>query len=159
MPALTDGALTLYESGAIVEYLEDRYPEPPLMPADAAGRALVRIEEIECTLYFGEAFRTVAVQLFLTPPERRDATAITEGKVAVRAELERLEERAAQRSGEFIAGSTLSRADLAWLPFIELCGRTGEQLDSKRTPWLVGWLDRMRARPSYDKSYPPHWRR
>jgi hypothetical protein len=25
-------------------------------------------------------------------------------------------------------------------------------------PWLHAWRERLRARPSYEKSYPPHWR-
>ena len=36
------GELTLTQSLAIIEYLEERFPEPPLLPADAAGRARVR---------------------------------------------------------------------------------------------------------------------
>src|SRR5207253_8319047 len=75
VPALTDDALALYESTAIVEYLEERYPTPPLMPADVAARAVVRIEELECLLYLAEAFRAVARQAFFTPPQQRDAAA------------------------------------------------------------------------------------
>jgi glutathione S-transferase len=51
VPALVDDGLALYESQAIVEYLEERYPERPLLPRDPAGRARVRIEELECVLY------------------------------------------------------------------------------------------------------------
>src|SRR5262249_22261650 len=42
IPVLVDDGLAIAESMAIVEYLEERYPEPPLMPADAATRARVR---------------------------------------------------------------------------------------------------------------------
>ncbi len=38
-----DEGLVLPESRVIMEYLEERFPEPPLMPADAADRALVRL--------------------------------------------------------------------------------------------------------------------
>ena len=51
VPALSDGDLSLYESTAIVEYLEERYPTPAVMPGDPAARALVRIEELECLEY------------------------------------------------------------------------------------------------------------
>src|SRR6266436_2217763 len=47
VPALSDGDLVLYESTPIVEYLEERYPVPALLPDDAARRATVRIEEVE----------------------------------------------------------------------------------------------------------------
>ncbi len=42
VPALVDGDLTLTQSMAILEYLEEKYPEPALLPADPEGRARVR---------------------------------------------------------------------------------------------------------------------
>ena len=43
VPALvTDDGLTLYQSLAIIEYLDETHPNPPLLPADARGRARVR---------------------------------------------------------------------------------------------------------------------
>jgi maleylacetoacetate isomerase len=42
VPTLEDGGVRLVQSTAILEYLEERYPEPPLLPDDAAGRARVR---------------------------------------------------------------------------------------------------------------------
>ena len=42
VPALDDGGPILTQSLAIIEYLEERHPQPPLLPADAADRALVR---------------------------------------------------------------------------------------------------------------------
>src|SRR5438094_4989330 len=101
VPALTDDGLTLYESSAIVEYLEERYPTPPLMPADPAARALVRIEELECLLYLAETFRGVARQMFFTPPEQRDAAALEAARADVRSQIERLAARAAGRRGRF----------------------------------------------------------
>ena len=38
VPALEDDGVTLWESTAIVEYLEERYPTPPLLPGDPAAR-------------------------------------------------------------------------------------------------------------------------
>jgi glutathione S-transferase len=158
VPALEDDGVTLYESSAIVEYLEERFPEPPLLPADPAGRARVRIEEIEAVSYFGDVFLGLGRRVFFTPPERRDAQAIEAARADVRNLLHGLEARAAKRGGPFITGR-LSRADLAWLPFVELAARAGVDLVQAETPWLVGWRGRMRERPSYERSYPPHWRK
>ncbi|WP_417513400.1 maleylacetoacetate isomerase [Minwuia sp.] len=41
MPVLHDGDTTLYQSLAIIDYLDARHPEPPMVPSDAAGRARV----------------------------------------------------------------------------------------------------------------------
>jgi glutathione S-transferase len=158
VPALTDGGLSLYESTAIVEYLEERYPEHPLLPADPGRRALVRIEELECVEYFFPKFQPVARQAFFTPPAERDAAVLDAARAEVRKEIDILEARAAKRGGSWIAGDGPTRADFTWLPFIELAARGGVDLEHERTPWLVDWRTRLRARPSYDKSYPPHWR-
>lgn len=155
VPALSDGPCDLYESTAIVEYLEEQYPTPTLLPA-AAARARVRIEELEAVDYFATAFRAVAQLAFFTPPERRDADALARARAALRTELERLEARAVARGERFIAGPSLTRADLTWLPFVEIGARAGVELDAT-TPWLVDWRTRLRGRPSYARSYPPHW--
>src|SRR5262249_28164530 len=43
VPALVEaGAAAITQSGAILEYLEERFPQPPLLPGDLAGRARVR---------------------------------------------------------------------------------------------------------------------
>ena len=130
-----------------------------LMPADPAARALVRIEELECLLYLAETFRAVARQAFFTPPEQRDAAALDAARADVRSQLERLEARAAGRRARYIVGDEPSRADFTWLPFVEIAGRAGTDVDRARTPWLIDWRETMRARPSYERSYPPHWRK
>jgi glutathione S-transferase len=159
VPALVDDGLALYESQAILEYLEERYPQRPLLPRDPAGRAQVRIEELECVLYFFETVREVVRQAFFTAPEKRDEKALVEARLALRGKIEQIEARVRVRGHDFIASAELTRADLTWLPFIELAARGGVDLEPAKTPWLAAWRTRMRARPSYEKSYPPHWRK
>ena len=158
VPALADDGVTLYESSAIVEYLEERYPAPALLPAEPARRGAVRIEELQCLLYFAERFTALARQVFFTPPDRRDAAAIEASRGEIRSQLAALERRAAGRDGEYLLGE-LSRADLTWLPFVEIAARAGVDLAPAETPWLADWRARLRARPSYERSYPPHWRK
>lgn len=53
VPTLVDGDITIGQSMAILEYLEETHPQPPLLPADAAGRARVRAiaQTIACDIH------------------------------------------------------------------------------------------------------------
>ncbi len=53
VPVLKDGDAVLTQSMAIIEYLDETYPEPPLLPADALGRARVRAiaQHIACEIH------------------------------------------------------------------------------------------------------------
>ena len=53
VPLLVDEGLHLHQSLAIIEYLDETHPEPPLLPADAAGRARVRAlaQDIACEIH------------------------------------------------------------------------------------------------------------
>jgi glutathione S-transferase len=56
VPVLEDDALCLPESAVIMEYLEERYPEPALLPADPADRALVRLVIERFDINLGDAY-------------------------------------------------------------------------------------------------------
>lgn len=53
VPTLVDGELAIGQSMAILEYLEETHPQPPLLPAEAAGRARVRAiaQTIACDIH------------------------------------------------------------------------------------------------------------
>ena len=53
VPYLVDGDFTLSQSLAIIEYLDETYPDPPLLPADARGRAVARqiAQMIACDIH------------------------------------------------------------------------------------------------------------
>jgi glutathione S-transferase len=131
VPVLEDGGFVLPESAVINEYLEERYPVPPLWPADsaerAAGRLLVhRFDELSRPYY---ALR------------RGDEDA----RVRLDAQLTRLDSLLAGRP--FLTGSEFGLADAAYLPWILRAeSMLGVDLDS--SPALAEWVARSRERPS-----------
>jgi len=161
VPVLVDGDFVLYESNAIVEYLEDAYPATGarLFPVDVRARALARRLIMEIDNYFDEAIDPLTTQAFGKKPDERDPLAIAKGKEAVIAEFAHFTK--AMR-GEFLAGP-LSAADFAFYPFVAYLPRCELRIpdlgvDGMFTPELRAWKARIEALPYFDKTYPPHWK-
>jgi glutathione S-transferase len=161
VPAIVDDGFALYESQAILEYLEERYPAPPsLFPGDLRKRALVRRIVQEADQYLIVAFDPIMDQVFFTAPDKWDAAAIAAGRSKLVDELQRWEEIAA---GDFLAGKEPSAADFAAYPHLAL----GLRLDKKKPdldvrgligPRVQAWMARVEALPFFRKTWPPHWK-
>ncbi|MEO8305016.1 MAG: glutathione S-transferase family protein [Betaproteobacteria bacterium] len=162
VPVIVDGDFVLYESNAIVEYLEDAYPASggPLFPGDARTRALARRLIMEVDSYFDEAIDPLTTQAFSLKPEERDVQTIAEGRAAVCLELSMFTK--AMR-GPFLVGP-LSAADFALYPYVSYLPRcqlklTDLDADGMLTPELRAWKSRIEALPYFDKTFPPHWKK
>jgi len=161
VPVLVDGDFVLYESNAIVEYLEDAYPASGsrLFPSDARARALARRLILEVDNYFDKAIDPLTTQAFERKPDERDPGEIGKGREAVRAEAELFTK--AMR-GDFLAGP-LSAADFALYPMVAFLKRCQMRIpdldaDAMLTPQLVAWKARIERLPFLDKTIPPHWK-
>ncbi len=146
VPALEHNGQTLYESLIINEYLDETFPETPLMPAQPALRAKVRIWAHYCDNYFISDLYAVI--------KNREAEQHGEllGKVEER--LRFIENDGfAQLSGDgpYWLGAEVSLLDLAWFPFFErLPAWTHYRgLDIPADcPRLKAWRAAMTDRPS-----------
>lgn len=161
VPVLVDGDFVLYESNAIVEYLDEAYPATgaPLFPGDVRTRALVRRLIMEVDNYFDAAIDPLTTQAFNKKPEERDPQLIAAGRKAVMDELALFGK--AMR-GDFLAGS-LSAADFALYPLVAFLKRCemrvpGFDADGMLTPQVRAWKGRIEALPFFDKTIPPHWK-
>jgi RNA polymerase-associated protein len=56
VPVIEEDAFVLPESEVIMAYLDERYPEPPLLPADPAARALARVHVYRFDDYLGDDY-------------------------------------------------------------------------------------------------------
>jgi glutathione S-transferase len=131
VPVLEEDAFVLPESAVIMEYLEDRYPEPPLWPADpaerAAGRLLVeRFDQLSRPYY----------ALRRGDEEARDRLS---------GELANLDAVLAGRP--FLTGREFGIADAAYLPWI-LRAETMLGVDLDQYAALAEWVARTGERPS-----------
>lgn len=162
VPVLTDGGFTLYESAAIVEYLDERYPDAGyglLFPGDAEARAVTRRLIQEVDHYLAPATSPMLREVFYKHEEERDGGVIAAGREKLAAELRIFE---SELRGDYLTGP-LSAADHALYPLLALTLRA--DLKDARTdvrgligPKLADWMGRIEALPYYEKTYPPHWK-
>lgn len=161
VPSIVDDGFSLYESAAIVEYLDEQFPDSgsPLFPGSSKNRAHIRRLINEADLYLDQANRQMLLQILFTKKEEWNEQHISRGREAVAAELGRFEK---MLSGEFFAGD-LSAADFTIYPMVALALRVDirkPDLDivSLIGPKMAAWMKRVESLPILSKTYPPHWK-
>src|SRR5579862_7767444 len=113
VPTIVDNGFALWESSVIAEYLEERYPQKPLLPTDAKARAIVRRVATEAQDYLAKAVGSLTeITLFNKEAPTKDV--LDKAKQAVTEELARIE---AQFAGPGVAGA-LSLADFTIFPWV-----------------------------------------
>jgi glutathione S-transferase len=131
VPVLEEDAFVLPESAVIDEYLEERYPEPALWPADAAERAFGRLL----------VFRFDQLSKPYYALRRGDDGA------AERLDAELAKLNAALAARPFLSGREFGLADVAYVPWLlRARDRMGVQLGA--FPALEDWLERLAGRSS-----------
>jgi len=140
VPALVDEDVCLYESVAIVEYLEHRYPEPSLTPSDPARMATcLRLvaefnQKLDPTNIFGSVkFRgSRRADLGDRVDRLLSECRVWEGYLG---------------DGPFFTGQAFSMADIVVLPFFGTV-IDGLGLPERDAPGLHAWYERCKARPA-----------
>ncbi|TDQ86326.1 glutathione S-transferase [Dongia mobilis] len=154
VPVLVDGDLGLFDSTAILEYLEDRYPEPPLYPAEPAARARCRLAELDADEVL---FAPVRHLLFRTEPPHADAAIharrladgkAAEGEIAGRFAALAARLDGASGGGPFICGGALTVADIATFMTVLFTQRLRGPDLAPYVP-LAGWYRRLLDRPAF----------
>lgn len=131
VPVLEEDTFVLAESAVIDEYLEERYPEPPLWPADPGERALGRL------LVF--RFDELSQAYYALRRGEEGAAARLDTELAA---LDGLLQGQA-----FLGGRRFGLADVAYVPWI-LRARDRMDVDLDRFEALSAWVRRLEQRPS-----------
>ena len=159
VPTVVHDGFALWESNAILEYLEERFPERPLLPKDVKARATVRRLMCEADNYLSPALNELFNATLFAPEGKPDAGRIAKAQDAMVAELQRWDDLL---TGDYLAGA-LSLADFAAFPQARLAQRVDERQPKNgiggRMPGRVAaWIKRIEAMPLYAKTTPPHWK-
>jgi len=153
-----DEKRVLYESSVINEFLEEAYPEPPMLPKDPYDRARVRMIEDTTDQYFLPAIRDLReTQFDYQPPllvrkEGIDPKAVEKASARVHEHLARLEGELSGRT--WFGGEIFSLADAALVPALMGSLPLLGLLPDSRYPNLEAWRKRVEGRPSFAASKP-----
>jgi glutathione S-transferase len=150
MPVLEHGDFVLYETQAILRYLDTIIPAPPLTPRAPRAEARMNqicgiadwyvMKDVSASIVFP---RLVAPRFGLSVDEAAIAEALPRARVCI-GELSRL-----LGTGAFMAGDRISIADLLLAPQLAFLDETAEGAALLAdAPNLAGWIASMNARPS-----------
>ncbi len=149
IPVLEEGDFRLYESRAIIRYLDEVLPGKKLSPSDAQGRAIMeQWISIETSNFTGHAMKIIYEDLFKKMQGAQpDAAAIQAGQIGAGKTLDILEKRLGEAA--YIAGADFTLADICYMPYIEYLFASGHgDLVTSRAN-VAGWWNRVSTRPSW----------
>ena len=150
VPALeTDEGVVLTQSPAILEWLDETYPEPPLLPAEPADRAIVRAmaATIACDIHPLNNLRVLGAVRALDPDAVSGWTTrwIAHGFAA-------LEVQIASHGRGFAFGDTPTLADCHLVPQVYSAKRFA--VDLSPYPRLAAAAEHARAHPAFQAAHP-----
>jgi len=135
VPVLDDDGVVLPESRVLIEYLEERFPEPPLLAADPSARARVRLLLEQFDENLGDAYYGL----------RRERSSDS-ARNALEAALDALDDVVVRQP--YLSGREYGLADCAYVPWL-FRAEAGLGLGVRARPGLAAWLERLEERPAF----------
>jgi glutathione S-transferase len=148
VPALEEDAFVLYESTAILNYLEATHPAPALVPGDARGRAWVDMHMKLCDLQMTRQTGTIIFPKRFLPKARWDEAAMAQARTEIQKHLETVERQLG--ASEYLVAGRFTLADLSYAPFLEFL----PLMEIDPPPAVRAWRQRLLGRPSARQTSP-----
>ena len=149
VPALEDGDLTIFESGAIVQYVLDKYGEGAMVPTAGSTDYPTYLQ----WLHYAEGMimpqiNIIVVETIFLPEERRNQTNVDRATKLLTRMLTAVDVHLQDR--EYLAGE-FSGADIMTGHACIVSGRLGADISDK--PNVAAYIDRLEARPALQKAW------
>jgi len=152
VPLLRDGEHTLTQSLAIIEYLEETHPEPPLLPKEPAARARVRALalDVACEIHPLDNLRVLRFLVHSLKVSEDDKNRWY--RHWVETGLEVVERQLAAQPGRYCHGDTPTLADCVLVPQIFNAQRFDCRLD--HVPNVMRVFEACMQLPAFDETQP-----
>jgi glutathione S-transferase len=166
VPTLKDGDFVVYESLAVMAYLDKRYPDRPIFGVSPQDTGTIWRMVSENVAYVCDPIQKIVAPLFVGGVAEKKAE-IREAATAVAGELSRFEQ--VIETSPWLFGNSTSAADISVFPWIQSLLRAAAKDEAKsldlgflpfeaRYPHLAAWVRHIEQIPGYERTYPPHWR-
>ena len=116
VPTLDDDGFILYESAAILRYLEETRPKRPLLPAEPKQRALADMYIRLCDIQIARQAGIIIFPKRFLPKERWNLETMAAASKEIQAHLDILETQLTGR--DYLVDDRFTMADLAYMPFL-----------------------------------------
>ena len=149
VPSLIDGDAAIFDSTIILEYIEDKWPEPALLPKDPLKRAQARtVEDVMDTSFEPINWGMGEIKWFRRAEGERARSFV----VCASAQARGLYDWLTRQLGdaEWFGGTSFGWADLSVAPYLN--GARGNGIGPDEHSALGAWLARANARPSVAKA-------
>ncbi|ATB28516.1 glutathione S-transferase family protein [Melittangium boletus] len=147
IPFLEDDGFSMYESRAIIRYLDARLPGPKLTPSDSPS--LGRMEQwisVEQSNFSPHCMAIVFETVFRREG-RPDQAKVEKGRDGCARALD-VVDRALSTQG-YLAGDLFSLADICWLPYLQYLVSTPQGGLIAERPHVASWWKRISGRPAW----------
>lgn len=166
VPVLKDGDYVVFESLAVLYYLDLKYPQPPLFGRSPEEAGIIMRVICEFQAYVEEHLNRI-VDAFFFPSRHRNLDELAKSMHVVGSEARSIEMRLAK--SEWVVGDNFSAADIVLFPALQMLLRALAKPDARELsarflpleinyPALARWCRRVETLPGYERTYPPHWR-
>jgi len=166
VPVLKDGDYVVFESLAVLYYLDLKYPDPPIFGRSPEEAGVIMRVICEYQSYTEEHLMKLVRALFAPQPTVRYEE-LAGSMHVVASEARSIEARLAR--SDWVVGESFSAADIVIFPALQILLRAlskpaARELSARFLPLAVNypalerWSKRVEALPGYDRTFPPHWR-
>jgi glutathione S-transferase len=166
VPVLKDGDYVVFESVAVLYYLDVKYKDPPIFGLTPEEAGVIMRVICEFQAYAEPSLHTICNAIF-EGRVQEEYDQLTDAMHIVGREARTIEGRLSKE--EWIVGANYSATDMVIFPWIQLLRRALDKpgaaelgarfLPMERNyPALARWIERIESLPGYENTYPPHWR-